>query len=113
MHSGYEVVPIYPRGGTIHGMATYPDLRSAAARALRAARSRWSTSSAASASRRPHVEEAIEIGAKAVWMQLDVWNQEAAERAACRGALVVMDRCPAIDYPRPDRPGDRTRFRPG
>jgi predicted CoA-binding protein len=45
------------------------------------------------------VEEAIEIGAKAVWMQLNVWNQEAAELAAHAGLLVVMNRCPAIDHP--------------
>jgi predicted CoA-binding protein len=47
----------------------------------------------------PHVEEAIEIGAKAIWMQLGVWNQEAAELAAHAGLLVVMNRCPAIDHP--------------
>jgi len=33
-----------------------------------------------------HVEEAIEIGAKAIWMQLNVWNQEAAELALFEGA---------------------------
>ena len=48
---------------------------------------------------RPHVEEAIEIGARAIWMQLNVWNQEAAELAAHAGLLVVMNRCPAIDHP--------------
>jgi predicted CoA-binding protein len=47
----------------------------------------------------PHVEEAIAIGAKAIWMQLNVWNQEAAELATHAGLLVVMNRCPAIDHP--------------
>jgi len=47
----------------------------------------------------PHVEEAIAIGAKAVWMQLEVWNEEAAQLAADAGLAVVMNRCPAIDHP--------------
>ena len=47
----------------------------------------------------PHVEEAIAIGAKAIWMQLDVWNEEAALLAEEAGLLVVMNRCPAIDHP--------------
>lgn len=99
MRFGYEVIPVYPREATIHGLATVPDLRAAAAQ--RPADSPIEVVDIFRASHRAgaHVDEAIEIGAKAVWLQLGVWDEEAAERAHAAGLLVVMDRCPAIDYP--------------
>jgi uncharacterized protein len=99
LRHGYEMIPIYPRDETIHGVATYPDLATAAA--ARPSESPIEVVDIFRASHRAgaHVDEAIAIGARAVWLQLGVWDEAAAERADAAGLLVVMDRCPAIDLP--------------
>ncbi len=46
----------------------------------------------------PHVDEAIEIGARAVWMQQGIRHDEAARKAEAAGLLVVQDRCLALEH---------------
>lgn len=97
MRQGYEVVPVHPNEKEVHGLTAYRDLRSIPDDL----RSRIDVVDLFRRSELvpSHVDEAIEIGARAIWMQLEVVNEEAARRASDAGLLVVMDRCPAIDHP--------------
>jgi hypothetical protein len=99
MRQGYEMIPIYPRPAVIHGVPALPDLATAAA--ARPPDSPIEVVDIFRASHRAgaHVDEAIAIGARAVWLQLGVWDEAAAARADAAGLLVVMNRCPAIDIP--------------
>ena len=93
---GYRVIPVHPSGGEILGERCYRDLASIPAAEGVEVVDIFRRSDQAGA----HVDEAIEIGARAVWMQLGVVDEAAAERARGAGLAVVMNRCPAIDHPR-------------
>jgi predicted CoA-binding protein len=94
MREGYDVVPVNPNEQKCFGKDCYPDLKSIPFEIEVVDIFRRSQFVA------PHVDEAIEVGAKAIWMQLDVIDPASAEKASAAGLDVVMDRCPAIDYPR-------------
>ena len=46
------------------------------------------------------IDDAIAVGAKTVWVQLGIWNQEAAEDGESKGLTIVMDRCIKIEHAR-------------
>ena len=91
---GFEVVPVNPKYDEILGQKCYTDLRDIPdpvdvvdlfQRVDRIP---------------PFVDQAIEIGAKVVWMQLGIIHEEAAQKARDAGLEVVMDRCMKIEYAR-------------
>ena len=88
---GYDVVRVNP-----HWDEAYPSLDSAAAEHEIEVVDVFRRSDQAGA----HVDEAIAIGAKAVWLQLGVIDHDAAARAREAGLEVVMDRCPRLELPR-------------
>jgi predicted CoA-binding protein len=96
---GYRVIPVNPAADEILGERCYPSLAAVPERVEVVDIFRRSEAAGA------HVDEAIAIGARAVWMQLGVIDHAAAERARAAGLRAVMDRCPAIELPRLERQG--------
>ena len=94
--SGYRIVPVNPQLDEVLGERCYPSLSEIPAEEGIEVVDLFRRSDAVA----PHVDEAIAIGASAVWMQLGVVDEGAAERARAAGLRVVMNRCPAIELPR-------------
>ena len=93
---GYRVVPVNPHLTEWLGEQAYPDLASIPFPVDVVDLFRRSEQVG------PHVDEAIAIGAKVVWMQLGVRDASAAARARAAGLTVVEDLCPAIELRRID-----------
>jgi uncharacterized protein len=93
---GFTVIPVNPTVDSVLGETCYPSVTAIPASAGVEVVDIFRRSDQAGA----HVDEAIAVGAKAVWMQLGVIDETAAARALEAGLEVVMDRCPAIELPR-------------
>ncbi len=91
---GKRIVPVHPRADTVHGEPGYPllaDIPFAVDCVDVFVRSELAGEIA---------DQAIAIGASAVWFQLGVVDRQAAQRVGEAGLDMVMDRCPAIEWPR-------------
>ncbi len=91
-NKGYTVYPVNPMYPEVLGMKCYPDLKSIPG-----------PIDIVDIFRNPDevmpvIEEAISVGAKSVWMQLNVVNPEAAAKAEQAGLSVVMDLCIAVEH---------------
>ncbi|MFD6289236.1 CoA-binding protein [Streptomyces sp. NPDC060205] len=91
---GKRVIPVHPKAETVHGEKGYASLEDIPFEVDVV--DVFVNSDLAG----PVADEAVAIGAKAVWFQLGVIDEAAYERTREAGLDMVMDRCPAIEIPR-------------
>lgn len=96
---GYRIIPVNPTIQDINGEKCYPDLMSIPEKVDVVDIFRKPVDVP------PVVEEAIKIGAKAVWMQEGIVNEVAEGKAKEAGLLVVMDKCMLKEHARLKREG--------
>ena len=94
--AGYEITPVNPRCEDVLGETCVPDLAAAAELGPVEIVDIFRNVDAIPAI----VDEAIEVGAKVIWMQLELVHEGAAARAREAGLAVVMDRCIKIEHAR-------------
>lgn len=92
MSRGHRVIPVNPGHREILGQPCYPDLLSIPEPVSMVDVFRRSEYVAEIA------QQAIRIHAEILWTQLGIWDEEAAAAASAAGLIVIMDRCPAIEY---------------
>jgi len=91
---GHQIFPVHPKAETVHGAPGYQSLQDVPVQ-IEVVDCFVNSNLVGEV-----VDQAIAIGAKAIWLQLGVIDQAAIERAQAAGLLTVMDRCPAIEYQR-------------
>ena len=94
VNAGFHVVPVNPGQETILGLPCYPDLAAIPEPVEIVDIFRRAEEVG------PVVDEAIRLGARAVWMQEGIVNEAAAAKARAAGLIVVMDRCIKTDHQR-------------
>ena len=92
MEVGYTIIPVNPGQDTILGQTCYSNLRDIPTPVDMVDIFRRQEEVV------PIVEDAIGIGARFIWMQQGIVNEEAAEKAEAAGLIVIMDRCTKIDH---------------
>ncbi|MGG5818925.1 CoA-binding protein [Falsiroseomonas sp. HW251] len=92
---GYDAIPVNPQiaGREIHGRTVVANLEAAGPLDMVDVFRRSTEAGAV-------MDEAVRLGARSVWLQLGVVDEDAAARTRAAGLVVVMDRCPAIEWPR-------------
>jgi predicted CoA-binding protein len=94
---GKRVIPIHPREIDVLGEKTYPSLTAA----VNAGEQIDMVDCFVASQRVGQImNEAVDLGLPALWLQLDIVDETAAAHARGNGLQVVMDRCPAIEWPR-------------
>ncbi len=89
---GYKIIPVNPMLSEVLGEPSYPDLKNIPTQIDVVNLFQRSEKVA------PHVDDAIAIGVKVIWMQLDIVNLQAANLATINGLDVVMDKCIKIEH---------------
>lgn len=92
IENGHKIIPVHPKAEIVHGQKGYAKLSDITG--MVDVVDVFVNSELAG----EVVNEAIKIGAKGVWLQLDVIDAGAISRAHDAGLLAVMNHCPAIEY---------------